>query len=100
MKRSTLTDRGCISAYTDGIPHGSRPKLIDDIARWSRRVQGALNIRVSDAGIVMDVGAAVAHLHEQGFADESRMASRFGLLMAVERGFRSSRPWSWLSARR
>ena len=26
---------------------------------------------LTDAGIVMDVGAAVAHLHEQGFADES-----------------------------
>jgi len=26
---------------------------------------------LTDAGIVIDVGAAVAHLHEQGFADES-----------------------------
>jgi len=26
---------------------------------------------LTDAGIVMDLGAAVAHLHEQGFADES-----------------------------
>jgi carboxymethylenebutenolidase len=26
---------------------------------------------LTDPGIVMDVGAAVAHLHEQGFADES-----------------------------
>ncbi len=26
---------------------------------------------LTDAGIVMDIGAAVAHLHEQGVADES-----------------------------
>jgi carboxymethylenebutenolidase len=26
---------------------------------------------LSDAGIVMDVGATIAHLHDQGFADES-----------------------------
>ena len=33
---------------------------------------------LTDAGIVMDVGAAIAHLHDHGFADESIGIDRFG----------------------
>ena len=45
---------------------GANPAALDDFERVAQLFED-----VTDPGIAMDVGAAIAHLHEQGFEDES-----------------------------